>query len=96
MSKSRKDSADNARRGVDKPHQPYQVDDYAHGKKTGVNIQPTDRKSDGFESFRDVLTQADVVTPPHARNKRKIKNSPSSVAEYDEDGEMSMDLDDRM
>lgn len=93
MSQSRKSSVDNARRP--KAHIPYRADDLTHGKKTGVNVRVVDRKSDGFESFGEVLTQADVVTPPHLRRRKKGNRSPSPVAEFDENGEVSMDLDDR-
>ncbi|KAI5116067.1 hypothetical protein M0805_005580 [Coniferiporia weirii] len=93
MSRPRKSSVDNARRPL-KAHIPYRADDLTHGKKTGVNVREVDRRSDGFESFGEVLTQADVVTPPHMHARRRTRRSPSLVAEYDEDGEMSMELDD--
>ncbi|KAH8117000.1 Mif2/CENP-C like-domain-containing protein [Phellopilus nigrolimitatus] len=95
MSKARKSSIDSGRRAL-KAHIPYRADDLTHGKKTGVNVREVDRRSDGFESFGEVLTQADVVTPPHMRARRRTisRRSPSPMTEYDENGEMSMELDD--
>ena len=95
MSQGRKSSVDNARRGP-KAHIPYRADDLTQGKKTGVNVRVVDRTSDGFESFGEVLGQADVVTPPHVRTRGRGNRTPSPVAGYDETGEMSMDVDDGM
>lgn len=95
MSQTRKSSVDNVRRGVPKAHIPYRADDLTHGKKTGINVKVVDRRSDGFESFGEVLGQADVVTPPNNRTKKGARRSTSPVADYDENGEMSMELDDR-
>lgn len=94
MSQARKSSIDPTRRGVLKAHIPYRADDLTHGKKTGMTVKYVDRKSDGFEPFGEVLNQADKATPPHVRNKRRHRRSPSPVAElFDENGEMSMELD---
>ncbi|THH12011.1 hypothetical protein EW145_g281 [Phellinidium pouzarii] len=93
MSKGRKSSVDNSRRTL-KAHIPYRADDLTQGKKTGVNVREVDRRSDGFESFGEVLNQADVFTPPHVRARRRNHHSTSPVTEYDENGEMSMELDD--
>lgn len=96
MSKVRKSSVDGTRRLI-KAHIPYRADDFTHGKKTGVNVREVDRRSDGFENFDDVLTQADAFTPPHRRGKRRNDHSltpPDEDEEDDEDGEMDMEIDD--
>lgn len=95
MSKARKSSVDPVRRPLTKAHIPYRADDLTHGKKTGVTVREVDRRSDGFEPFGELLTQADGLTPPNARTKRR-RRFPSLVPEVDENGEMSMDLDDCM
>jgi centromere protein C len=93
MSQGRKASVDSNRRTTQKSHIPYRADDLGHGKKTGVTVDYVDHNSDDFETFEKVLTQADVVTPPHKRGRKK-KRPTSPMEEFDEDGEMSMELDD--
>ncbi|EJD02264.1 uncharacterized protein FOMMEDRAFT_86864 [Fomitiporia mediterranea MF3/22] len=96
MSKPRKSSIDGARRTT-KAHIPFRADDLTHGKKTGFNVREVDRRSDGFEKFDDVLNQADAFTPPHMRGRRRNYNrelTPPDEDEFDENGEMSMDIDD--
>ena len=80
-----------------KAHIPFRADDQTMGKKTGMNVRVVDRHSDGFESFGEVLGQADDHTPIRVRGKRKSTRSPTpdDEEEIDEDGEMSMELDDR-
>ena len=94
MSQGRKVSVDPNRRAT-KSHIPYRADDLGHGKKTGVSVEYIDHNSDDFEPFDKVLTQADAVTPPHRRGRRK-KRATSPIPEFDEDGEMSMELDEGM
>ncbi|KLO19245.1 hypothetical protein SCHPADRAFT_843935 [Schizopora paradoxa] len=92
MSQGRKSSISDVRRGALKAHVPYRADDLTQGKKTGISVKYVHRNSDGFESFGEVLDQADGVTPPHVRAKRKGRRDPSP--EEDRDGEVSMELDD--
>ncbi|KAL5532775.1 MIF2 [Sanghuangporus sanghuang] len=97
MSKARKSNIDGTHRPL-KAHIPYRADDFTHGKKTGINVREVDRRSDGFEKFDDVLTQADAFTPPHLRGRRRANRSlsPPDEEEDDEDGEMDMEIDDTM
>ena len=91
MSQGRKSSISDVRRGALKAHVPYRADDLTQGKKTGISVKYVHRNSDGFESFGEVLDQADGVTPPHVRAKRKGRREPSP--EEDRDGEVSMEID---
>ncbi|EPS94770.1 hypothetical protein FOMPIDRAFT_1169346 [Fomitopsis schrenkii] len=93
---ARKSSVGAARRA---PHKyiPYRADDLQHGKKTGIVVEYVDHRSDEFEPFDKVMSQADQRTPPrvHARKRRtpkpKTPRTPA-VQEVDEDGEKSMEL----
>lgn len=83
-------------RGSQRPHVPFHADDLARGKKTGMSIRAIARNSDDFEPFDKVLTQADSRTPPLLKSRKRIRRDPSvHDEEIDEDGEMSMDVDDR-
>ncbi len=77
----------------------YRADDLEHGKRTGIAVGYVDRDSDEFEPFEKVIGQADLRTPPkpHMPARKKTQKTPvvQSEEEYeDEDGEMSMDIDD--
>ena len=75
---------------------PYRRDDLQHGKKTGIAVGYVDHKSDEFEPFERVMSQADQRTPPRVQNARKKRTpkpkTPIREEVYDEDGEMSMEL----
>lgn len=89
---SRKSSIGPAgRRGPQKAHIPFRVDDLEHGTKTGIPVTYVDHKSDDFESFGELMQQADGKTPAP---KKKRKKSLAAVEQDDGDGEMSMELDD--
>ncbi|KAI9065444.1 hypothetical protein FKP32DRAFT_495726 [Trametes sanguinea] len=96
---ARKSSLGNLRRGPQK-YIPYRADDYQHGKKTGLTVDYVDRMSDEFEPFEKVISQADNRTPfrPNLHRKKRGPKTPVVVheepEEEDEDGEMSMELDD--
>ncbi|OSD08443.1 hypothetical protein PYCCODRAFT_1429509 [Trametes coccinea BRFM310] len=96
---ARKSSLGNLRRGPQK-YIPYRADDYQHGKKTGIAVGYVDRMSDEFEPFEKVISQADNRTPfrPNVNRKKRGPKTPVVVHEEpeedDEDGEMSMELDD--
>ncbi|KAI6036388.1 Mif2/CENP-C like-domain-containing protein [Pisolithus microcarpus] len=71
----------------------FRADDLERGKKTGIAVQYVDRNSDEFEPFAEVMKQADNRTPPRIKSKKKRIVVVSPVLdEFDEDGEMSMDL----
>ncbi|CCM06441.1 uncharacterized protein FIBRA_08703 [Fibroporia radiculosa] len=78
---------------------PYRADDLHHGKKTGMAVAYVDHRSDEFEPFEKVMSQADQRTPPRVQNARK-KRTPKPKTPVlqthveDEDGEMSMELED--
>lgn len=77
-----------------KPHVPFRGDNTEVGKKTGVSVRRVEPTSDGFEPFEDLMVQVDRharKTPPPMR--RKKKSMPRVDDEYDEDGEVSMDVD---
>ncbi|EIW84784.1 hypothetical protein CONPUDRAFT_48001 [Coniophora puteana RWD-64-598 SS2] len=83
-----------ARRGPPKKHVPYRHDDLMHGKRTGMAVEVVEHDSDDFESFTEVLKQAEgryrQITKPA---KRRQSTARTPVREdYGEDGEMSMDL----
>ncbi|TFY55300.1 hypothetical protein EVJ58_g8336 [Rhodofomes roseus] len=97
---ARKSSVGGARRP---PHKyiPYRADDFQHGKKTGMAVAYVDHRSDEFEPFDKVMSQADQRTPPRVQNTRKKRQTPKpktprtpAVQEVDVDGEMSMELED--
>ncbi|KAF8630435.1 hypothetical protein AX17_005412 [Amanita inopinata Kibby_2008] len=91
---ARKSSIGGARRGIQKAHIPYRGDNPAVGKKTGIAVRNVERKSDGFEPFEEVMLQADKRTPPPlVKSRRKKKSVVIEEEEYDENGEMSMELD---
>lgn len=93
-SNPRKSSIGGARRGIQKAHIPYRGDNPAVGKKTGIAVRNVERKSDGFEPFEEVMQQADKRTPPRLVKARKKKKSiVVEEDEVDENGEMSMELD---
>ena len=97
MSRPRQSSMGGTQRRM-KAHIPFRADDQRVGKKTGMSVGVVDRHSDGFESFGEVLGQADEHTPVRVRGKRKSMRSPTPDDDEeteDEDGEMSMELDDR-
>ncbi|KAH8106929.1 Mif2/CENP-C like-domain-containing protein [Cristinia sonorae] len=91
----RKSSLGAARRGP-QPYIPYRGDDFQHGKRTGIAVAMVDHSSDDFEPFEEVLKQADARTPPRpkiqARKKRGPKTPVVEEPEYDENGEMDMDI----
>ncbi|KAI1788403.1 Mif2/CENP-C like-domain-containing protein [Ganoderma leucocontextum] len=96
---ARKSSVGNIRRGPQK-YIPYRADDFQHGKKTGIAVGYVDH-TDEFEPFEKVMSQADQRTPfrvQGARKKRGPKTPVPTVQERfdddDENGEMSMELDD--
>ena len=90
---ARKSSVGAARRGPLKAHIPYRGDNPEVGKKTGIAVQHVERKSDGFEPFEEIMQQADNRTPPKPKGRKKKASAPIEE-ELDEDGEMSMELDD--
>jgi centromere protein C len=82
-----------SRRGPQKPHVPYR-ESVEIGKKTGIAVEHVQRKSDGFEPFEDVIGQADKRTPPKVKNTKKKRLVSPIYEDEDEDGEMSMEMDD--
>ncbi|TFK46651.1 hypothetical protein OE88DRAFT_1707180 [Heliocybe sulcata] len=94
---ARKSSLGLLRRAGPKAHVPFRADDFEHGKRTGLTVGYVDRRSDEFEAFEQVISQADKVTPPRvkANGRRKKALTPVADEEYydeDENGEMSMSL----
>ncbi|KAI0053927.1 hypothetical protein FA95DRAFT_1551703 [Auriscalpium vulgare] len=69
--------------------------DFERGRRTGVPVEYVDHNSDEFEPFQQILSQADTRTPPHAKKGARNQKRKKSVAVYedDENGEMSMELD---
>lgn len=92
-SSARKSSVGTARRGIQKAHIPYRGDNPEVGKKTGIGIAHVERMSDGFEPFEEVLQQADKRTPPKPKGRKKSIQVIQQPESDDEDGEMSMDID---
>lgn len=92
---ARKSSIGLNRRGPQK-YVPYRGDDLQHGKRTGIAVGYIEHDSDDFEPFDAVMRQADMKTPPKPKvqGKRKRLAKTPVVQEEDEDGEMSMELDD--
>ncbi|KAG5337289.1 hypothetical protein C0989_009918 [Termitomyces sp. Mn162] len=91
---ARKSSIGGARRGPQKAHIPYRGDNPEVGKKTGIAVRHVERKSDGFEPFDELIEQADKRTPPRFKvSKRRKQSIPAPEEEFDELGEMSMDID---
>lgn len=95
-SSTRKSSGgpNNPRRGPQKAHIPFRADDLEHGKKTGIAVTYVAHGSDGFEPFSEIMMQADGRTPVAGRNKNQKSTDGGEQDEGDEDGEMSMELDD--
>ncbi|KAF9447428.1 hypothetical protein P691DRAFT_802498 [Macrolepiota fuliginosa MF-IS2] len=93
-SSARKSSVGAARRGIQKAHIPYRGDNPEVGKKTGIAVAHVERMSDGFEPFEEVLQQADKRTPPKPKGRKKSAPVARLPDFDDEDGEMSMDIDD--
>ncbi|KAF8237718.1 hypothetical protein L208DRAFT_1375521 [Tricholoma matsutake] len=91
---TRKSSLGAARRGPQKAHIPYRGDNPEVGKKTGIAVRHVERKSDGFEPFEEIMEQADKRTPPKPKGRNRKSSVPIQEDESDEDGEMSMELDD--
>lgn len=91
---ARKSSIGGARRGPQKAHIPYRGDNPEVGKKTGIAVRHVERKSDGFEPFEEIMQQADKRTPPKPKGRKKKSTIPVLDQDLDEDGEMSMELDD--
>ncbi|KAF9227596.1 hypothetical protein BS17DRAFT_764046 [Gyrodon lividus] len=89
----RRKSSLGTRRGPPRQHIPFRADDLARGKKTGIAVQYVDRNSDEFEPFDELMKQVDNRTPPRIQSKKKRVSAITHVPEeLDEDGEMSMDL----
>lgn len=93
-SSARKSSIGGARRGIQKAHIPYRGDNPEVGKKTGIGIAHVERMSDGFEPFEEILQQADKRPPPKLKTRKKSIPAVQQQEYDDEDGEMSMELDD--
>lgn len=90
---ARKSSIGATRRGPQK-YIRYRADDLQHGKRTGIAVGYVERDSDEFEPFEKVMEQADMRTPPKPNmpsRKKKLPKTPL-VEEFDEDGEMDMEL----
>ncbi|KAF9488492.1 hypothetical protein BDN71DRAFT_1403185 [Pleurotus eryngii] len=92
-SSARKSSIGTSRRASQKGHIPYRGDNPEVGKKTGIPVRHVERKSDGFEPFEEVMRQADGRTPPRPKSKKQ-KAQKLAALDEEEDGEMSMELDD--
>ena len=96
----RKSSLSSSRNGP-KKYIPYRADDFQHGKKTGIAVAYVDT-TDEFEPFEKVMSQADQRTPfrPQGARKKRGPKTPVPAREEeqfdddDENGEMSMELDD--
>ncbi|KAG2749841.1 hypothetical protein P692DRAFT_20832737 [Suillus brevipes Sb2] len=94
-STDRRKSSIGSRRGPPKKHIPFRADDLGLGKKTGIAVEYVGRDSDEFEPFDEVIKQADNRTPPRVKSHKKrapVVTPVPEVDEYDEDGEMSMEL----
>ena len=81
---------------MQKAHIPYRGDNPEVGKKTGIAVQHVERKSDGFEPFEEIMQQADKRTPPKPKGRKRKQSVADPVGlndSFDEDGEMSMDID---
>ncbi|KAI0345117.1 hypothetical protein BDW22DRAFT_1353994 [Trametopsis cervina] len=91
---ARKSSVGAARRGPQK-YIRYRADDLQLGKRTGIAVGYVDRDSDEFEPFEKVIGQADLRTPPKPHMPSRKKKGPKTplIDFDDEDGEMSMELD---
>lgn len=92
---ARKSSVGASRRGP-QPYVPYRGDDLKRGKRTGMAVAVVEHNSDDFEPFEEVLKQADARTPPRPKIQSRKKRAPKTPVveepDYDENGEMSMDL----
>ncbi|KIJ26429.1 hypothetical protein M422DRAFT_180332 [Sphaerobolus stellatus SS14] len=79
-------------------HVPFRGNDLEHGKKTGKTVTQVSRDADDFEPFDQVLGQAyqGNLNPPRVANKKtkSARNpSPEQDEDYDNSGEVSMDID---
>lgn len=83
-----------AQRSRQKPHIPYRGDNPEVGKKTGIAIRYVERKSGSFEPFDELMRQADMIAPPRRKigGKKKSLGPPERL--HDEDGEVSMEMED--
>lgn len=63
-----------------------------------MSVNQTDHRSDEFESFENLLDQADEKTPPRVKRNGgppgKRKSSVRRREDDDDEGEMDMDLED--
>ncbi|THH23100.1 hypothetical protein EUX98_g8078 [Antrodiella citrinella] len=91
----RKSSIGTTRRGQ-QAYIPYRGDDFQRGKRTGMPVAVVEHDSSDFEPFEEVLKQADARTPPRPKIQRRKKRGPKTPVveepEFDENGEMDMDL----
>jgi len=95
--RARSTSIGPTRRGPQKAHIPFRADDLKHGKKTGIEVTYVDHNSDEFEPFSEIMGQADGKTPVGVRRGRKSgQRREQESGNDDEDGEMSMELDQSM
>lgn len=90
---ARKSSLGAARRAPQK-YIRYRADDLQHGKRTGIAVGYVDRDSDEFEPFEKLIGQADLRTPPKPNmpSRKKMVQKTPLVEEFDDDGEMDMEL----
>lgn len=91
-STDRRRSSIGSRRGPPKKHIPFRADDLRLGKKTGIAVQYVGRDSDEFEPFDELMKQADDRTPPRVKSRKGRISVLPEYDEYDENGEMSMEL----
>ncbi|KAJ7069471.1 Mif2/CENP-C like-domain-containing protein [Mycena amicta] len=86
-----------------KAHVPYRGEDPFVGRRTGIDIQPGLRNSDGFEDFDHIMDEqygaVEASRPKKRKKKQGRKNDEDGEEDDDddddddEDGEMSMDVD---
>lgn len=90
-------------RRKDRAHIPFRADELGRGKKTGAPITYVDHRSDEFEPFEQIMSQADARTPPNRGRRRSTLNGNATprgrgrgmaALEEDGEGEMSMEIDD--
>lgn len=93
---ARKSSLGASRRAQQRAHQPFRADDLGRGKRTGLPVPTIEHKSDDFEPFDEILSHADTRAAWHGQNKRPASNKKrKSIAPvFEDDVEMSMELDD--
>jgi hypothetical protein len=97
-SRARSTSIGPTRRGPQKAHIPFRADDLEHGKKTGIEVAYVDHNSDEFEPFSEIMGQADGRTPVGAgkRGRKSGQRREQEDGDRDEEGEISMELDQSM